>query len=75
MGHGLEFVNLENPQVRLPPVRLEEGVMIGAEMPRDALTVNVGVEHAAQVDARDGPRVHADAHEAPSELIHTASTQ
>ena len=44
--------------------------MIGAEMPRDALTVNGGVEHAAQVDARDGPRVHADAYDPPSELIH-----
>jgi hypothetical protein len=67
---GLEFVNLENSQVRLPAVRLEEGIMIGAEVPRDALTVNGGVEQAAQVDARDGPRVHADAHEATSELIH-----
>jgi len=51
-------------------VRLEERIMIGAEMPRDALPVNGGVEHAAQVDARHGPRVHADANEATSELIH-----
>ena len=55
MRHGLDFVNLENPEVRLPPVRFEERVVIGAEMPRDALPVNGGVEHAAQVDARDGP--------------------
>ena len=34
MRHGLEFVNFENPEVRLPLVRLEEGIMIGAQMPR-----------------------------------------
>ena len=35
--HGLDFIDLENPKVRLPPVSLEERVMIGAQMPRCAL--------------------------------------
>src|SRR5262245_11428079 len=38
MRHRLELIDLENPQVRLPPMRLEEGIMIGAQMPRHALT-------------------------------------
>ena len=50
-------------------MRLEERIVIGAEMPRDALTLNRGVEHAAQVDARDGSRVHGDADEPTGDLI------
>ena len=34
MRHGLDFVDLQNPQVRRPPVRLEQRIMIGAEMAR-----------------------------------------
>ena len=70
MRHGLEFLNLENPQGRLPLVRLEEGIMIGAEMSWDALTVHGRVEHPAEVAARDGAGMHADAYEATGELIH-----
>ena len=34
MRHGLDFVDLQNPQVRRPTVHLEQRVMIGAEMAR-----------------------------------------
>jgi hypothetical protein len=51
-------------------VRLEQRIMIGTEIPRHTLTVDGGVEHAAQVDARDGSRVHADAHQTTGEVIH-----
>ena len=51
MRHGLDFVDLENPEVCLPTVRLEERIMIGAEMPRCVLTMDGGVEHAADVGA------------------------
>ena len=40
MRDGLEFVDLENPQISPPTVRLEERIMIGAEMPRYALTMD-----------------------------------
>jgi len=43
MWHSLDFVDLENPQVRLPPVRLEVRIMIGAEMPRCALTMDAAL--------------------------------
>ena len=53
MPHGLEFVDLQTPKVCLPTVRLEERIMIGAEMPWCAPTTNGGVEHATKVGAID----------------------
>src|SRR6516165_8193033 len=44
--------------------------MIGAEMPWCALTMDGGVEHAADIDAGAGSAVHADANEATRELVH-----
>ena len=70
MRHGLDFVDLQNPKVRRPTVRLEQRIMIGAEMSRCALTMNGGVEHAADVGAIDRTTVHADSDEATRELVH-----
>jgi hypothetical protein len=44
MRHGLDLVDLENPKIRLPTVRLEEWIMIRAEMPRWTVALNGGVE-------------------------------
>jgi hypothetical protein len=66
----LIFVDLQNPQIRHPPVRLEQRIVIRTEMSRCTLPVNRGVEHAAKVGARDGAAVHADADEPTRELIH-----
>src|SRR3954466_1226745 len=70
MRHRLELIDLENPQVRLPSMCLEERIMIGAQMPRHALTPSGSAEHAAQVDRRDIARMHAEAHQTTRELIH-----
>jgi hypothetical protein len=70
MRHGLDFIDLQNPQVRRPPVRLEQGIVIRTEMSRCILPVNGGVEHAADVGAGDGAALHADADEATRELVH-----
>src|SRR5712691_12928900 len=70
MRHSLDVVDLENPEVCVPTVRLEERIMIGAEMPRCVLTMDGGVEHAADVGAIDGTTVHADSDEATGELVH-----
>jgi hypothetical protein len=45
-------------------------IVISAEMPGCALTTNGHVEHAANVGARDGAAMHADADEATRELVH-----
>ena len=52
MRHGLDFVHLQNPKVRHSTVRLEEPIMIGAEVSRRGPTMTSGIEHAAQVDAK-----------------------
>ena len=70
MRHGLDFVDLQNPQVRRPTVRLEQRIMIRAEVSRGALPMHGGVEHAAEVGAIDRTAVHADADEATRALIH-----
>ena len=70
MRHRLDFVDLQNPKVRRPPVRLEQRIMIGTEMSRGALSMNGGVEHAAKVGAIDRITMHADSDEATRELVH-----
>jgi len=61
MRHRLELVDLQNSKVRPPTVRLEERIMIGAETPRCALTMDGSIEHAADI----GGRVGWPAHEFP----------
>ena len=51
-------------------MRLEERIMIGAEMSWCALTMDGGVEHAAKVGTIDRITVHADSDEATGELVH-----
>src|ERR1700730_13166670 len=70
MRHRLDFVDLQNPKVRRPTVRLEQRIMIGTEMSRCAPTMNGGVEHAAEVGGIDRTAVHADSDEATCELVH-----
>ena len=70
MRHGLDFVDLENPEVCFPTVHLEQQIMIGTEMPRCVLTMDGCVEYAAEVGAIDGITVHADSDEATGELVH-----
>ena len=70
MRHGLDFVDLQNTKVRRPTVRLEQRIMIGAEMSRCAPTMNGGIEQAAQVGAIDRTAVLADSDESTGELVH-----
>src|SRR5437879_4852304 len=70
MRYGLDFVDLQNPKVRRPPVRLEQRIVIGAEMSRCAPTMNGGVEQAAQVGPIDRTELYTDSDEAPRELVH-----
>src|SRR3981081_4160882 len=69
MRYGLDFVDLQNPKVRRPPVRLEQRIMIGAEMSRCAPTMNGGVEHATEGGAIDRTPLHPDPGEATLERV------
>src|SRR4030095_656333 len=70
MRYGLDFVDLQNPKVCPPTVRLEQRIMIGTEMSRCAPTMDGAVKHAAEVGASDHTAVHADSDEATRELVH-----
>jgi hypothetical protein len=59
--HSLDFIDLQDPKVRLPTVRLKQRIVIGAEMSRGAPAMNSGVEHPADVGAIDRTTMHADA--------------
>jgi hypothetical protein len=68
--HRLDRVDLENPKVRCPAMRLKHGIVIGAEMLRRALPVDGGVEHAAHVNSGDGSAIDADTDQTTRELVH-----
>jgi hypothetical protein len=68
--YSLDFVDLLNPKVRRPSVRLEQRIMIGAEVSRCAPKVNGAAEHAAEIGAIDRIAVHAHSDEATRELVH-----
>src|SRR5260370_22574831 len=70
MWHGLDFIDLQNPKVRRPTMRLEQRIVIGAEVSWSAPTKNGGVEHAADVGAIDGTTMHADSDDATGEVVH-----
>ena len=70
MRHGLDFVDLQNPKVCRPTVRVEQRIMIGTEMSRCALVMNRGVEHAAAVGTSDRTVMYPNADEATRVLVH-----
>ena len=70
MGHRLDFVDLQKPKVRGPPMRLEQPIMIRTEMSRRAPPMNGGVAHAAEAGCIDRSAMHTASHEAPRELVH-----
>src|SRR5262245_61458838 len=70
MQDGLDFVDLQNPKVCQPSVRFEHRIVIRTGVSRYTVPVNRSVEHAADVGARPGAAVHAEADEATPELVH-----
>ena len=44
MRHGLDFVDLQQSQIRLPPMGPEQGIVIGAKASWCTLPVNGAVE-------------------------------
>ena len=70
VGHGLDFVDLEHAERRLPTVGLEQRIMVSTEMPRGAPPPNGAVEHAAEAGAIDSPAVYAESDDAAGELVH-----
>ena len=69
-GYGLDFVDLQNSKVGRPLVRLEQRIMIRAEMSRCTLAMNGRVEHPTEVGTIDCNGLHADSDQPSGELVH-----
>src|SRR5580704_12173536 len=61
--HRLDFVHVEDAQIRLPLVELVQPIVVGAEVRRWRLAPRGSVKHATESDAVHGAAVHANAHD------------
>jgi hypothetical protein len=68
--HRLDFLHVEDPQIRLPLVEPIQGIMIRAEIFRCGLALSRSIEHPTQPDAINDAAVHAKAHDATRPLVH-----
>src|SRR6266851_7759973 len=68
--HRLDFLHVEDAQVRLPLMALVQPIMVRAEVCRWGVAPHRSVEHATQPHAIDGAAVHAKAHDATRALVH-----
>ena len=70
VGDGLEFLNIEHAKIGLPAMKLEQRVMVEAEVARDSLSGDGVVEHSAQRYPIYRTCLNAEADDSASELIH-----
>ncbi len=68
-GDRLEFLDVENSQIRPPVMKPEERVVVGTETPGKWLAAPGVVEHAADTDAVDMRRFNSESNDAPREDI------
>lgn len=66
----LEFLDVENAQIRAPALKSEQRVMIGTEVLGKWLTAPGLVEHAADADAVDMRRFDTESDDTTREDIH-----
>ncbi len=75
VGHCLDRLHVEYPQIRLPLVEPLQRVMVRAEVCRRGAAARRSIEHPAQPHAINDAAVHAKAHDAPRKLVHHDETQ
>ena len=68
-GDGLEFLNVENSQIRPPPMKPEERVVVRTEAPGKWLAAASVVEHAADADAVDMRRFSSESDDTTREDV------
>jgi hypothetical protein len=69
-GDGLEFLDVENSQIRPPAMKPEERVVVGTEAPGKWLAAPRVVEHAADADAVDMRRFNSEPDNTTREDVH-----
>lgn len=71
MRYGLDLVHIKDAQIGLPAVKRKERVVVAAEVLRECRrTGDHLIEHAAEGRTIDHARLHGEADDAASELIH-----
>ena len=68
--HRLDFLHVEDPQIRLPLVESIQRIMVRAQISGPALTSRRAIEHPAQPHAIHDTAMHAKAHDAARALVH-----
>ena len=68
--HRLDFLDVENPQIRLPLVKSIQRIMVRAEIRWRGLAVSRSIKHATHGDAIDHAAVHAKAHDTPRTVVY-----
>ena len=69
-GDGLEFLDVENSQIRSPAMKPEERVVVGTEAPGKCLAPPSVIEHAADADAVDMRRFNSESDDTTREDVH-----
>ncbi len=70
IGDCLDFVDLKDAQIRLPPAILEQRVVIRTQVFRKGDSGYNAVEHQTKDHAVDVPSVDRESDDTPSKLIH-----
>src|SRR6476660_5396309 len=68
--HGLDFLHVEDAQVRLPSVELEQPIMIGTQLRRWRVASYRAVEHATQSHPIHRTALHAKADDPTGAVVH-----
>ena len=66
----LQFINLQNTQIRLSSMKFEQRVMVGTNVVRGALPTDGIIEHSTEIRSIDGAVLHAESGDAPGKLVH-----
>src|SRR5210317_2080975 len=70
IGNTFDFVDIQNAKVSCPLIIGEQRIMARAEVLWDTHSRNSAIEHSTQGKTVHITRMHAEANDAPRELIH-----
>ena len=71
MRYGLDLAHIKDAQIGLPAMKLEERVVIAAEVPRQCGRARDDlIKHSADCSTIDHACLHGEADDAPGEPIH-----
>ena len=69
-GDGLDLFDLEQPQIRSPAMRAEQGIVVGGKVPGRRLARDRAIEHPADADAVEIGRGNPKTDDPTGEDVH-----